>query len=298
MAAQVARLSAALRGAFAVAADAEVTIEANPESVTPERLAAWRAAGVDRLSLGMQSAHADELARLGRIHTAERVADAVTWARAAGLRRLSLDLIYGFPGHAPARWAESLDRALALEPEHLSAYAFSAEPGTPLGDEVGAGRATPPGEAEQADAHARFVERAAAAGLGLYETSNACRPGAESRHNLVYWLRRPYVGLGPSAHGFVGGERYGNRRGTADWAAALARDEAPEAEREAETEAGAARGHLGRGLRDGGAPARSGAGHLLRHALAPRPQEVPGAAQGGRRDDRASGGRVVVGHDG
>jgi oxygen-independent coproporphyrinogen-3 oxidase len=268
--AQVARLSAALRGSFAVATDAEVTLEANPESVTPERLAAWRAAGVGRLSLGMQSAHADELARLGRIHTAERVADAVGWARAAGLRRLSLDLIYGFPGHTPARWVESLDRALALEPEHLSAYAFSAEPGTPLGDEVRAGRAAPTAEAEQADAHARFVERAAAAGLGLYETSNACRPGAESRHNLAYWLRRPYVGLGPSAHGLVGGERYGNRRGTADWAAALERDEAPEAEREAETEASAAREAVMLGLRLATGLVTADHPEALRSALARR----------------------------
>ncbi len=247
--AHVGRLFASLRGAFAVAADAEVTLEANPETVTPERLDAWRAAGVDRLSLGAQSRHADELDRLGRVHTAARVGTALAQARAAGFRRLSLDLIYGFPGHTAARWEETLDWALGFEPEHLSAYAFLAEPGTPLGDAVRAGRAPLPGDAEQADAQARFVARAAAVGLGSYETSNACRPGAEARHNLVYWLRRPYVGLGPSAHGLVGGERYGNLRDLTAWADALADGRWPEAEREAETPATAAREVVMLGLR-------------------------------------------------
>jgi len=246
---QVARLAAALRASFAIAPGAEVTVEANPESVTPERLAAWRAAGADRLSLGAQSRHADELRRLGRIHAAGRVADALAEARAAGFGRLSLDLIYGFPGHTLARWDATLDWALGLGPEHLSAYAFIAEPGTPLGDEVLADRAPMPGAAAPAAAYARFLDRAASAGLGAYEPSHACRPLREARHNLVYWLRRPYVGLGPSAHGLVAGLRYGNARGLADWAAALARGRLPETEREPETAASAAREVVMLGLR-------------------------------------------------
>lgn len=246
---QVARVFDSLRAAFAVAPDAEVTLEANPESVTPARLEAWRAAGTDRLSLGAQSRHADELARLGRIHATERVEEAVAQARSAGFERLSLDLIYGFPGHAPARWDGTLDWALGLGPEHLSAYAFVAEPGTPLGDAALAGREPLPGDDEQAAAYARFLERAAEAGLGGYETSNVCRPGAEARHNLVYWLRRPYVGLGPSAHGHLAGERYGNARDLVAWAGALEHGRLPESEREPETAASAAREVVMLGLR-------------------------------------------------
>jgi oxygen-independent coproporphyrinogen III oxidase len=258
---QVARSFAVLRGAFAVAPDAEVTLEANPESASAARLEAWRAAGVTRLSLGAQSRHADELARLGRVHDAARVEEVVARARAAGFDRLSLDLIYGFPGHAAARWEETLDWALGLGTEHLSAYAFVAEAGTPLGDAALSGRASLPGDDAQAAAYARFLERAADAGLGSYETSNVCRPGAEARHNLVYWLRRPYVGLGPSAHGLIAGARYGNRRDLAGWAEALARGQLPEAEREPETAASAAREvvllglRLATGLRAGDYPA-------------------------------------------
>jgi oxygen-independent coproporphyrinogen-3 oxidase len=247
--AQIARLFRALRSGFTVAPAAEITLEANPESVETRRLCAWREAGVSRLSIGAQSLHADELARLGRIHPAERPAEAVALARAHGFQRLSLDLMFGFPGHTLERWRMSLDRALELEPEHLSAYALSPEAGTPLGDAVLAGGAALPTEAEQAEAYALFLVRAARAGLGSYETSNVCRPGAEARHNLVYWLRRPYVGLGPSAHGLLGGARYGNLRDLGRWAAALEGGGLPEVEREWESAAAAAREVLLLGLR-------------------------------------------------
>ena len=246
---QIGRLFRALRGSFAVAPDAEITLEANPESVEARRLGAWRAAGVNRLSIGAQSFHADELARLGRIHPADRPAQAFVLARAHGLWRLSLDLMFGFPGQTLERWGASLDQALDLEPEHLSAYAFSPEPGTRLGDAVLAGTVRVAQDEEQAEAYELFVERAARAGLGSYETSNVCRPGAEARHNLVYWLRRPYVGLGPSAHGLLGGARYGNLRDFEPWALALESGRAPEAEREVECAAAAAREVLLLGLR-------------------------------------------------
>jgi oxygen-independent coproporphyrinogen III oxidase len=229
-----------LAGRFALAPGAEVTLEANPESVRPERLEAWAACGVDRLSMGAQSFHADELERLGRIHDAARPAEAFERARAHGFRHLSLDLIFGFPGHTLARWRETLERALALEPEHLSAYCFIPENGTPLGDVALAGVVELPSAAEQADLHACFVETSASAGMSLYETSNAARPGTEARHNLTYWLRRPYLGLGPSAHGFWDGVRYANRRAPAEWAAALEAGESGESEREAETPASVA----------------------------------------------------------
>ena len=246
---QVTGLFRALRGAFALEPEAEITLEANPESVTAERLAAWREAGINRLSIGAQSFHPDELARLGRIHPAGRPAEAVGLARRHGFRRLSLDLMFGFPGHTLERWRTSLERALELEPEHLSAYALSVEAGTPLGDDVLAGRARMPGDEEQAESYALFLGRAAEAGLGSYETSNVCRSGAEARHNLVYWLRRPYVGLGPSAHGLLGGTRYANLRDVGRWADALEAGERPEAAREAGSAATAAREVLLLGLR-------------------------------------------------
>ncbi len=231
------RVWRALAERFAIARDAEITLEANPESVRPALLDAWAAAGVNRLSMGAQSFHADELAALGRIHDAERPAEAFALARAHGFEHLSLDLMFGFPGHAIARWRETLDRALALSPEHLSAYCFIPEAGTPLGDAALSGRTALPEPEAQAEQYACFVDAARAAGLARYETSNAARPGAEARHNLTYWLRRPYLGLGPSAHGFWAGERYGNHYGLAPWAAALAAGAAGEAEREPETDA-------------------------------------------------------------
>ena len=217
-----ARVMAAVRGSFAIARDAEITLEANPESVRPALLDAWRAAGVNRLSMGAQSFHPDELARLGRIHDAGRPAQAFALARAHGFRRLSLDLMFGFPGHTGERWSATLEQALALEPEHLSAYCFIPEPGTPMGDDVLGGRAHLPGDEAQADLYAVLTDRLARAGYGCYETSNFCRPDAEARHNLVYWLRRDYLGLGPSAHGLWRGVRYGNHYAPERWAASLA----------------------------------------------------------------------------
>ena len=246
---QVGRVFRALRGGFAAAPDAEITLEANPESVDARRLVGWREAGVNRLSIGAQSFHADELARLGRIHAAGRPAEAFALARSHGFRRLSLDLMFGLPGQTLQRWGASVERALELEPEHLSAYALTAEPGTPLGDAVLAGAVPVPSDAEQAEAYALFLERTARAGLCSYETSNVCRPGAEARHNLVYWLRRPYLGLGPSAHGLAGGARYGNLRDFERWAGALESGGSPEAEREVESAAAAAREVLLLGLR-------------------------------------------------
>jgi oxygen-independent coproporphyrinogen III oxidase len=216
-----ARLMGLLRTHFTIAPDAEITLEANPESVRSTLLTAWRAGGVNRLSFGVQSFHTDELARLGRIHDAERPAEAMALARAHGFERLSLDLMFGFPGHSEARFAATVERALALEPEHLSAYCFIPEAGTPMGDEVLGGRVEPPDPDLEADLYQGLTRRLERAGYGCYETSNFCRPQAEARHNLVYWLRRDYLALGPSAHGLWRGVRYGNHYATERWAASL-----------------------------------------------------------------------------
>jgi oxygen-independent coproporphyrinogen-3 oxidase len=230
-----ARLMQAVRGHFAIAPDAEITLEANPESVRPVLLDAWRQGGVNRLSMGAQSFDADELVRLGRIHGPERPAEALALARAHGFRRLSLDLMFGFPGHEPERWSATLDTALALEPEHLSAYCFIPEGDTPLGAAVLGGRETPVDADRQADLYEALLERTVRAGFACYETSNFARPGGECRHNLVYWLRREYLALGPSAHGLWRGERYANHRDLGAWADALERD-TPCATSETETE--------------------------------------------------------------
>ncbi len=220
---------------FTLAPGAEVTLEANPESTGPRALAAWAEAGVDRLSFGVQSFVPGELAALGRLHDARRPAEAFALARAHGFRRLSLDLMFGFPGHTAPNWAHTLERSLALEPGHVSAYGFIPEDGTPLGDAVrrGAARALEP-EAE-ADLHAQADERLAAAGLAPYETSNWARPGEECRHNLAYWLRRDHLALGPSGHALWHGERWANARSLGDWAARLEQGLDPALEREPET---------------------------------------------------------------
>jgi oxygen-independent coproporphyrinogen-3 oxidase len=215
------RLATALRRAFAIAPGAEVTLEANPESVSSSLLDAWAAAGVNRLSMGAQSFDDAELRGLGRIHDATRPARAVALARAHGFRRLSLDLMFGFPGHGETTLARTVEQALALDPGHLSAYCYIPEPGTPLGDRVRRREVALPSPEEQADQYALLTERFAASGYGAYETSNSCRPGNEARHNLVYWLRRDHMAVGPSAHGLWRGVRHGNHYATERWAAAL-----------------------------------------------------------------------------
>jgi len=156
--------------------------------------------------------------------------------------------MFAFPGHTPERWDETLEWIATLDLEHVSAYAFIPEPGTPLGDAVSRGRSVPDDDT-QAAMYERLTASLAGLGLHAYETSNFCRAGAEARHNLVYWLRRPYLALGPSAHGFVNGERYGNHYATMRWSAALERGESPEAEREPEEPRGRDRELLMLGLR-------------------------------------------------
>jgi oxygen-independent coproporphyrinogen-3 oxidase len=220
---------------FELAPGAEVTLEANPESTGPAALAAWAEAGVNRLSFGVQSFVPSELASLGRLHDERRPAAAFALARSHGFRRLSLDLMFGFPGHTSANWARTLEEALALEPEHVSAYGFIPEDGTPLGDAVRRGAARTVEPEEEADLHAQADERLGAAGLAPYETSNWSRPGAECRHNLSYWLRRDHLALGPSGHALWSGERYANAHSLGDWATRLEQGADPAAEREAET---------------------------------------------------------------
>lgn len=193
---------------------AEVTLEANPEDVTPERAGAWRAAGVNRISLGAQSFDTRVLTWMHRLHDAQAARRAVVALRRAGFTNLSLDLIYGIPVALGRDWGQDLEAALALEPEHLSLYGLTVEPRTPLGRWIARGDATPAPDDQAAAEYLEAQARLRDAGLPFYEVSNAARPGYESQHNQAYWRRGDYLGLGPSAHSARPGERWWNVR---DW---------------------------------------------------------------------------------
>jgi len=190
---------------------AEVTVECNPDSVDPAKLAAYREAGVTRLSFGVQSMRTHVLAALGRTHDPANVGRAVRWARAAGFHTFNLDLIFGTPGETVDDWRATLDAVLELEPPHVSAYALTVEPSTPLGRRVATG-SPGPDEDDQATKYEVADDRLTAAGLGWYEISNWARPGHECRHNLLYWSQGPYLGIGCAAHGHTPAR--GAERGT------------------------------------------------------------------------------------
>lgn len=216
---QLARLWREVVAPFPRVPQAEITLEANPGTLTPEVLAVLRDLPLTRISLGVQSFHADELALLGRIHTAEAVYASVAAVRQAGIPQLNLDLMYALPGQTAARWRESLRQALALRPEHLSLYALILEDGTPLAAQVAAGLCPAPDEEEEEEMTADTTALLAEGGLSLYEVSNAARPGTASRHNLGYWLGRDYLGLGPAATSALGAVRWRNTTDVAEYAA-------------------------------------------------------------------------------
>ena len=198
------------RDALPFAADAEITMEGNPGTLTPGKLEAYRRAGVNRLSLGAQSFDDGLLRSLGRIHTARQIGEAVAMAREAGFDDLNLDLMYALPGQDMARWMDALDAAAALGVEHLSAYSLIVEEGTPMARRVAAGEAALPDDDAVNAMQREAVSRLAGAGYRRYEISNYARPGFECRHNLVYWERGEYLGLGCAAHSLFGGCRFQN----------------------------------------------------------------------------------------
>ncbi|MGH9127151.1 MAG: radical SAM family heme chaperone HemW [Acidimicrobiales bacterium] len=187
---------------------AEVTVECNPETVTRPLLATYRETGVNRLSFGVQSMQPAVLAALGRRHDPATVDRAVDWARDAGFGSLNLDLIYGATGESAADWVATLQAALALGPEHLSAYALTVEPGTPLARDP----ARWPDDDDQADKYLVADDLLAAAGLSWYEISNWAKPGFECRHNRLYWDQGDYRGIGCAAHSHRRGRRWWNVR--------------------------------------------------------------------------------------
>jgi oxygen-independent coproporphyrinogen-3 oxidase len=220
-------LLARVRSAFEVSADAEVTIEANPDTVDEAKLAGLREAGFGRLSMGAQSFDRTVLAALERVHQPESVAKAFRAARAAGYDNVNLDLIYGANGETIGSWERTLEEAVALAPEHVSAYALTIEPATPLGRQVARGDLPAPDPDLQAEMFETACQVLGEAGYGHYEVSNWARPGYECRHNLGYWERRPYVALGAGAHGYRNGRRWWNVRPPEEYLSIVERGELP-----------------------------------------------------------------------
>ena len=277
----------AIRDCFGLAAGAEVTTEANPDSVDAAALAEFAAGGFTRVSYGMQSAVPHVLRALDRTHDPERVPRVVADARAAGLQT-SLDLIYGAPGESDADWLASVDAAVACAPDHVSAYALVVEEGTRLAAQVRRGEVASPDDDVLADRYEAADAELSAAGYGWYEVSNwAARPEARCRHNLAYWRGDDWWGVGPGAHSHIRGTRWWNARHPAAWASALAEGRSPAQAREVlddETRRAEAV-LLGVRLAEGlGFDALNAAGRAA----------VPGLVADGLADAEAAAGRRVV----
>jgi len=218
------RFVAWIRASFDLAAVREWTVEANPEGLSDEKLAILVDAGVDRLSIGVQSLEPSVLKTLGRIHTAERALDAIERARRAGIARISADLMVAVPGESAEGIARGVGAVVASGVTHLSAYSLQIEETTPFAAKVARGALSPPGDDAAADCYALLDSLLLPRGFRHYEVSNYAMPGAESRHNEGYWIRRPYLGLGPGAHSFDGRRRWANEHDTSRYLARVERD--------------------------------------------------------------------------
>ena len=216
--AQLDRILSVLHKRFEVQPDSEVTLEMNPGTVTSDQLRAFRELGINRASFGAQTFDDAELAKLGRSHTSAETLETFHKLRAAGFDNVSFDLIAGLPGQTLAGWQQNVDRALALQPEHLSFYLLEVHSGTPLADHIRRGLQPKPDEDLAAEMYEWMLERAVAAGYEHYEISNLCKPGFSSRHNTKYWTGAPYYGFGCSSHSFdvpsvnKGPRRWSNER--------------------------------------------------------------------------------------
>jgi len=223
--AEIARIAGACADAFDVSADREMTLEANPETVTADRLAAFRAAGVNRVSFGVQSFRDDELRRLSRLHGADRARAAFAEAREAGFDNVSLDLMMWLPGQQVEQWLDSVDQAVALGPEHLSLYLLEVYPNAPLKEEMARARWSQAPDDDAATMYLAAMDRLEAAGYEQYEISNVARPGRRSRHNTKYWTDGEWLGFGCGAHSTRDGVRWKNVSATEDYADRIGRRE-------------------------------------------------------------------------
>ena len=232
----------AIRDVLGTTAVEEFTVEANPATLDAEKMGVMVDAGVNRISMGAQSWHSEELARLERLHTADDIEPSVAVARAAGITRINLDLIFGIPGQTESTWSESLQRTIDLGVDHIACYGLTYEQGTRLTAMLHAGRLTACDERLELAMYRQAIATLKRSGYAQYEISNFAQPNQESLHNLIYWRQEPYIGVGPSAAGFVEGVRYKNvadigsyERRVADRGdASLDREEVSGAERAAE----------------------------------------------------------------
>lgn len=229
---QITRLLDACHDAFTVDEDAEITLEANPGTLSQEQLRGIRTAGINRLSMGAQSFDAMLLKTLGRIHSPDDITQAVSFARTAGFSSINLDLMFGLPGQTMQHWHETLNRALDLHPEHLSLYSLIIEEGTPFYTWTHEGRITPGDEDLCADMYEYADDLLQTAGYVNYEISNWALSGHASRHNLTYWQNLPYIGMGAGASSSFNGRRFSNVREPQDYIKLLKARRLPEAESE------------------------------------------------------------------
>ncbi len=214
---EVSRVLGACREAFSLAVDAEVTLEANPETVSDRSLSGYRVGGVNRLSYGVQSFRDAELRRLGRLHSADTARRAVRLARAAGFDNISLDLMLWLPGQRLSEWLESVDALAELAPEHASIYLLEIYPHAPLRDEMVRGGWSVAPDEVAAEMYLQGLSRLDAAGYEQYEISNVARPGRRARHNLLYWESGHWLGFGGGAHSTWNGVRWRNLSSTAEY---------------------------------------------------------------------------------
>jgi oxygen-independent coproporphyrinogen-3 oxidase len=215
--AEIASIISACRNGWALSPDAEITLEANPETVTPERLSGFREAGINRLSYGVQSFRDDELARLSRLHSSGRAVEAFQMARRAGFDNISLDLMMWLPQQSVSHWLESVDELIELGPDHASMYLLELYPNAPLRDEMARGRWSLAPDDDAAEMYLTGLARMDAAGYVQYEISNVARPDRYSRHNMKYWMDGEWLGFGCGAHSTRAGTRWKNVSSTEDY---------------------------------------------------------------------------------
>lgn len=216
-----------IRDSFTIAGGAEITVEANPGTLDKEKADALTHAGVNRFSIGVQSFDNNELTLLGRMHSVEDAREAFALVRDAGIRNVSLDLIYGIPGQTMDGWSRTITMALELSPDHISAYELTPEKGTPLSAAILKGELEKPPEEVIVDMYYHAIDRLSESGYRHYEISNFAKPGFECRHNLVYWNRGRYIGIGAGAHSFIGNRRIRNVHDIGRYAEALQKGQLP-----------------------------------------------------------------------
>ncbi len=207
---QLQQIFTAIRAQYPISSNAEITLEANPDDITPEKLAAWQLLGVNRLSIGVQSFREEDLQWMNRAHNAQQVWQSLQWAKEAGFNNISIDLIYGTPTLGNEAWLDNLDKALGLGIPHLSCYALTVEPKTALEKMIKLQKIASPEAERQAIQFELLQQWAAGAGYEQYEISNFALPNWRSKHNSSYWQQQWYLGIGPSAHSFNGTSRQWN----------------------------------------------------------------------------------------